>query len=72
MQVSSMAARNMREEAAQDFLSRSADDLDSAKVLYDHKHFANCLYLLQQSNEKLAKALWLWMGILTPKKARED
>jgi hypothetical protein len=69
--VSSMA-KSTGEEVTRDFLSKSADDLESARVLYDHKHFANCLYFLQQSSEKLAKALWLWMEVLTPKIARED
>lgn len=69
---SSMTAKNAREEAARDFFSKSTDDLASAKVLYDTKHFSNSLYFLQQSGEKLAKALWLSIGILTPKRARED
>jgi len=67
-----MAAKKARDEAAQDFLSKSSEDLESAKLLYDHKQFANSLYHLQQSGEKLAKAQWLLIGILTPNKARED
>lgn len=67
-----MAAKKARDEAVQDFFSKSADDLDSAKLLYDNKQFANSLYFLQQSSEKLAKAQWLLIGILTPKKAREN
>jgi len=67
-----MTANKLRDETIQGFLSKSADDLASAKVLYDTKHFSNSLYFLQQSSEKLSKALWLRMGILTPKKAREN
>jgi hypothetical protein len=60
------------DKAVEDWLSRSANDLESAKVLYNNRLFDNCVYHLQQSNEKLVKALLLWIGILTPKKARED
>lgn len=61
-----------KDKAVEDWLSRSANDLESAKVLYENRFFDNCVYHLQQSNEKLAKALLLSVGILTPKKARED
>jgi hypothetical protein len=61
-----------RDKVIEDWLSKSANDLKSAKVLYDRKLFDTCVYHLQQSNEKLAKALLLSMGILTSKEAREN
>jgi len=64
--------KDAKDKAVEDWLSKSANDLKTAKVLYDNKIFDNCLYFLQQSNEKLLKALLLSMGILTPKRAKED
>jgi hypothetical protein len=55
-----------------EWLSASARDLEAARVLYDNKLFAGSLYHLQQSNEKLAKALLLSIGILTPKRTAKD
>ncbi len=67
-----MPQNDVRDEIVRNWLSASAIDLESAKVLYDHKLFANSLYHLQQSNEKLAKGLLLSIGILTPKMAKKD
>jgi hypothetical protein len=55
-----------------EWFSASATDLKCAKVLYDNKLFASCLYHLQQSNEKLSKALLLSIGIQTSKRAPKD
>jgi hypothetical protein len=61
-----------RDKAVEDWLSRSAADLKSAKVLYDNKLWDDCVYHLQQSHEKLTKALLLSIGMMTPKQAMED
>jgi len=55
-----------------EWFSASATDLKCAKILYDNKLFASCLYHLQQSNEKLTKALLQSIGIMTPKRAAKD
>lgn len=67
-----MAQGDAKEIVVQDWLSASADDLKTAKVLYDNRLFAHSLYHLQQGNEKLAKALLHRLGFLTPKTARKD
>lgn len=67
-----MAQKDAKEKVVDDWLSASADDLESARVLYDNCLFAYSLYHLQQSNEKMAKALLLRLGFLTPKTARKD
>jgi hypothetical protein len=69
--VSSMS-KDARDKAVDDWLSRSTSDLKAAKVLYDNKLFDDCVYHLQQSNEKLLKALLLSIGIMTPKQSRAD
>lgn len=67
-----MAPNIENDKEVRNWLSKSTTDLESAKVLYDHKLFANALYHLQQSNEKLAKGLLISIGILTPKAAKKD
>ena len=67
-----MSASVEKNKIVESWLSRSEGDLESAKVLYDSKHFDQCLYYLQQSNEKLAKALLLSMRFSTPKVGRKD
>lgn len=68
----SLPQHDVKDEIVRNWLSASALDLESAKVLYDHRLFASSLYHLQQSNEKLAKGLLLSIGILTPKMAKKD
>jgi hypothetical protein len=63
---------NGKDKIVEEWFSASATDLKCAKVLYDNKLFASSLYHLQQSNEKLTKALLLSIGILTPKRAAKD
>jgi len=65
-------SKDSRNKSIEDWLSRSTSDLKAAKVLYDTKLFDDCVYHLQQSNEKLLKALLLSIRIMTPKQARED
>lgn len=67
-----MSPNDGKDKIIADWFSKSANDLESAQVLYDNKLYANCLYHLQQSNEKLVKALLLSIGILTPRKAKTD
>jgi len=67
-----LSASVEKNKIVESWLSRSEGDLESAKVLYDSKHFDQCLYYLQQSNEKLAKALLLSMRFSTPKVGRKD
>ena len=50
----------------------SKKDLNVADLVYDRRFFSQALYHLQQSNEKLVKALLLSIGILTPKKSKRD
>jgi hypothetical protein len=68
----SSKSKDFRNKAVEDWLSRSTSDLKSAKVLYDARLFDDCVYHLQQSNEKLLKALLLSIGIMTPKQSRGD
>jgi HEPN domain-containing protein len=65
-------SKDSRNKAVEAWLSLSTNDLKSAKALYEIKLFDNCVYHLQQSNEKLLKALLLSIGIMTPKQARAD
>ena len=65
-------SKDFRNKAVEDWLSRSASDLESAKVLYGARLFDDCVYHLQQSNEKLLKALLLSIGMMTPKQSRAD
>jgi hypothetical protein len=67
-----LGQKETKGEAIQEWLSASAVDLRSAKVLYDNNIFSTSLYHLQQSNEKLAKALLLNLGFLTVKTAQKD
>ena len=67
-----MVQEESKREAVQDWLYASEVDLQSARVLYDSNIFATSLYHLQQSNEKLAKALLLDLGFLTVKTAKRD
>lgn len=67
-----MPFNDEKDKIVGEWLSASAKDLEAARLLYDNKLFANCLYHLQQSNEKLTKALLLSIGILTPKRAAKD
>ena len=67
-----MVQKESKSDAIQDWLSASAVDLQSARVLYDSNIFSTSLYHLQQSNEKLAKALLLNLGFLTVKTAKKD
>jgi HEPN domain-containing protein len=67
-----LVAGSCKDKVIAEWLSASTTDLESAKVLYDHRLFSNSLYHLQQSNEKLAKALLLSIGFLTPKFAKKD
>jgi hypothetical protein len=68
----SLCPNNDRDKAIEDWFSKAANDLKSAKLLYANKIFDYCLYHLQQSNEKLVKAMLLSIGIQTPKKSKED
>jgi hypothetical protein len=65
-------SKDSKNKAIEDWLSISTDDLKAAKALYDIKLFGGCVGHLQQSNEKLLKALLLSIGIMTPKQARAD
>lgn len=67
-----MPLNDGKEKIIGEWFSASATDLKCAKVLYDNKLFASCLYHLQQSNEKLIKALLLSIGIQTPKRTAKD
>jgi hypothetical protein len=61
-----------KDKAIEDWLSTAVTDLKSAKVLYDSRLFDTCVYHLQQSNEKLFKALLLSLGFMTPETAKEN
>jgi hypothetical protein len=65
-------ASNKEQRIIQDWLDFSASDLKCANLLFENKMFSQAIYYLQQSNEKLAKALLLKMGFLTPKAAKKD
>lgn len=60
------------EEDAKIWLLMSGEDLKVADLIFNGKVYSQALYHLQQSNEKLVKALLLWIGILTPKRTKED
>jgi len=61
-----------KEKVVKKWFLMSGEDLKVADLIFKSKHYPQALYYLQQSNEKLVKALLLWIGILTPKRTRED
>jgi len=67
-----LSSKDKKNKIVEGWLSKSEADLESAKVLYERKLFDTCLYHLQQSNEKLAKALLLSSRFSTPKIGRRD
>jgi len=54
-------------EYINDLLYIAKNDFEAAKVLYNHKLYAQSVYYLQQSVEKLTKAFGLWTGLLEEK-----
>ena len=66
------SSKDEENKIVEKWLSGSEDDLKAANLLYDNKLFALCLYHLQQSNEKLAKALLLSLPLSTPKRRPKD
>ncbi len=67
-----MQRRKNRDETVDRWLSESETDLNCSRILFDHQIFSRALYHLQQSNEKLSKALLISVGILTPKRQSGD
>ncbi|MGA3192952.1 MAG: HEPN domain-containing protein [Candidatus Bathyarchaeia archaeon] len=68
-----MAKNNKsKDKAIDDWLSKSTSNLKSAKILYDGGQWEDCLSLLQQSHEKLFKALQLSLGRMTLKQTKAD
>lgn len=64
--------KDEKEKVVKNWLLMSGEDLKCAELIFKSKHYSQALYHLQQSNEKLVKALLLWIGILTPKRTKED
>jgi len=54
------------------WLEKYKEDLESAKLLYENHLFAPALYHLQQSNEKLTKALLIYYGWLLPSNVEKE
>jgi hypothetical protein len=49
------------------FFKTAENDLKTAKLLYDHRMYAQAIFYLQQSIEKLSKAFGLKLDLLKPK-----
>ncbi len=59
-------------EFAKTFMKKSAEDLESAKILYEKGIYSNALYFAQQAAEKAAKALLILYGKYVPEHLISD
>jgi len=49
---------------AETWLNIASEDLASSKILYTNENYSQAIYLLQQCNEKLSKAILIQMGFI--------
>ena len=53
------------------YIKESTDDLESSCLLFNNGHYRNSIILLAQSVEKISKGLFLHLGIIDKKRAKE-
>lgn len=56
-----MSVEKNKDEAKR-WLLTARDDLDTAKLLQEHKKFAHSCFHSQQAGEKVVKAVWYFLG----------
>jgi HEPN domain-containing protein len=59
-----------RDNLAVSLYGTSIEDLESARILFNHGKYPNCIFFLQQCTEKLSKAIGIAIELIQPSELR--